>query len=109
MNDISLPQASWRCVAGSAQRSYLIEHLDRTLSSTQLTIYNSPQIDMNRVIEVVELTITRTQTAEILGTGVAQDGRRIKIYVFQRSVDFTVEEPPFEPATGVCSYLTDWQ
>lgn len=109
MNEISLPQESWRCVAGSAQHSYLIEQLDRTLSSTQLTIYDSPQIDLQRVLEVVEIKIAPTQTPEILGSGVTQDGRVIQIRAFQRSLDFTVEEPPFEIASGVCSYFTDWQ
>ncbi|MDX2228663.1 MAG: hypothetical protein NW220_03435 [Leptolyngbyaceae cyanobacterium bins.349] len=100
-------QGSWRCVAGSTQRSYEIEQLDRQIGQLQLAIYQSPQIDAQRLIEVVQIRVTENSDRGLLGHGRTQAGQIISIQAFQRTVDFVVNDPAAEPATGVCSYLSD--
>ncbi|MDX2243612.1 MAG: hypothetical protein NW224_23275 [Leptolyngbyaceae cyanobacterium bins.302] len=109
MDYLSEPQGTWYCVAGSAHRSYKIEHLDRRSHQLQLTVYNSPQIDSQRLVEVVQIRVVENTSQGLLGNGTTQDGRTIQVNAFQQTVDFVVEEPMFGVASGVCSYLSDWE
>jgi len=109
MEYISETQGVWRCVAGSAHRAYVIEQLDRRAKQLQLAIYDSPQIDSQRLVEVIQVKVIQTNTQGIWASGTTQEGQPIRVRAFQRTVDFVVEDATSELASGVCSYLTDWE
>ena len=109
MDYLSESQGVWRCVAGAVQRSYVIESFDQQARQLSLAIYNSPQIDPQKLVEVVQLTIDDDRSQGIGGQGTTQTGQVIKIRAFQQTVDFVVDDPVSGSAVGVCTYLSDWQ
>lgn len=105
------PQASgtWRCVAGSSNRSYAIEQIDRQSTQFSLAIYAAPQIDPQQLIEVVQIQAAENRPEGIVGSGTTRDGQTVQVRIFQTGVDFTVDDPTSGTATGNCSYLDSWQ
>jgi hypothetical protein len=109
MDNVSF-QGVWQCIAGSAHHSYQIERFEPQTGQARLAIYDSPQINPKNLVEVIEVRMLPNKSAAgIFGTGVTQDRRKISIYAFQRTVDFTVADSTSGVAAGVCSYFSDWQ
>jgi len=109
MSSLSESSGIWRCVAGSARRSYAVERLDRHHKQFQLAIYNSPQLSPQHLIEVISIQVSSNDSQGILGKGTMQNGQTITVKAFQKTVDFAVDDPATGLASGVCSYLSDWQ
>lgn len=109
MEHVSEAPGAWRCVAGSAHRSYAVEHLDRHHPQFQLAVYNSPQINPQHLLEIIPIQVLRHNSQGILGSGTTQTGQTITVKAFQKTVDFVVDDPETGLASGVCSYLSDSQ
>lgn len=100
---------TWRCVAGNATHSYEVASLDRRAETLKLAVYRSPQLAETQQQEVVTIQITEQSAQGLRGSGRSRTGAIVRVQAFQTGVDFAVDDPEAGLATGVCTYLTDWE